>query len=237
MNEQLFNDLYNASEYYRISNLYEQIKTRFRIDKMDCINKYTSMKERKESPVVANVLCMLSSIPVLLMGFAAEGFGTGLFKLLGLAMLIGFPIWNTIRCKNLEKKYQKDAEDFWYSEGGYISAENDKNYNKAQRELEVFQNSNRHVVEFLPAKYRNLEATQYMAYAVGNRRADSLKEVINLYELQLHRWEMERLSQQAVYQNMQLQNSLDRLAEQQADTNRQLRNIEDLEFYSLIRSM
>lgn len=237
MNEQLFTDLYNAAEYYRITDLYEQIKACYRNDQQECIAKYMSMKERKESPVVANVLCMLFAFPVLCLGFAAEGTFPKIFIIIGLFMLIGFPILNNKRCKNATKKYQQEAEDFWYREGGYISAEDEKNYNKAQRELETFQKSNCHVLDFLPHRYRNYTATLFLANAVANCRADTLKEAINLYEQQLHQWEMERINQEIVYQNTQIQERLAGIYEQQADTNRKLRNIEALEFYQVIQNM
>lgn len=50
-------------------------------------------------------------------------------------------------------------------------------------------------MEILPETYRNAEAACYMLLAVKDGRADSMKEVMNLYEEQLHNWKMEKLLQ------------------------------------------
>ena len=50
------------------------------------------------------------------------------------------------------------------------------------------------LLAFLPDTYRNTEAACYMLLAVKDGRADTLKEAMNLYEEQLHRWNMEKLA-------------------------------------------
>ena len=50
------------------------------------------------------------------------------------------------------------------------------------------------LLAFLPDTYRNTEAACYMLLAVKDGRADTLKEAMNLYEEQLHRWKMEKLA-------------------------------------------
>ena len=50
------------------------------------------------------------------------------------------------------------------------------------------------LLAFLPDTYRNAEAACYMLLAVKDGRADTLKEAMNLYEEQLHRWKMEKLA-------------------------------------------
>ena len=50
------------------------------------------------------------------------------------------------------------------------------------------------LLTFLPETYRNAEAVCFMLLAVKDGRADTLKEAMNLYEEQLHRWKMEKLA-------------------------------------------
>lgn len=234
MNEELFDNLYNASEYFRISNIYEQIKERYMNDQLDAINKYADMKQRKASALLPNVLCMICSVVPLTIGIAGEGFGTKFMLMIGLFMLIGFPLINTFRCKALTQRYQKEADDWWQAEGGYISAEDEQNYERAQKELDAFQESNKHILEFIPPRYRNYTAVLFMAHAVGNCRADSLKEAINLYEEQLHRWELEQAAQSIANYNAQIQENLSDIYAQQVRTNSTLQNIEALELYRMI---
>ncbi len=234
MNEALFDQLYDASEYFRISNIYEQIKDRYMNDQLDCMGKYREMKERKESPVLANVFCMIFSFLPIMIGLGGEAM---IFTLIGLFMLIGFPIINTIRCKKVSEKYVKEAEEFWNTEGGYICAEDEENYDRADRELKKFQQENQFILDFLPQSYRNYLATLYMAKAVADERAESLKEAINLYEEQLHRWEMENINREIAIQNEQVINQLSNIYDQQRRTNSQLRNIEALEFYNVVKNM
>lgn len=236
MNEKLFDDLYNASEYFRISNIYEQIKERYMNDELDAHNKYTDMKQRKESPLLPNAISIIFGLFILLICTAVEGSGAAFFLLIGVFLTVGFPLINSGRCKKVTERYQKEADDWWYAEGGYITAEDEKNYEKAQRELDAFQTSNQHVLEFLPPRYRNYLATQYMALAVANCRADSLKEAINLYEEQLHRWELEQTAQSIAAYNAQIEENLANIYAQQVRTNRTLQNMENMELYWMLKN-
>ena len=234
MNEELFDKLYNATEYFRISSIYDQIIERYMNDELDAMNKYADMKRRKAHATLPNVLCMICSVLPLTIGIAGEGSGTKFMLMIGLFMLIGFPLINTFRCKALTKRYQKEADDWWYAEGGYISAEDEKNYDRAKKELDLFQDSNKHVLEFIPPHYRNYSAVLFMAHAVGNCRADDLKEAINLYEEQLHRWELELTAQSIANYNAQMQENLSDIYAQQVRTNSLLQNIENMELYRMI---
>lgn len=59
--------------------------------------------------------------------------------------------------------------------------------------LRKFGEENEYLLAFLPVKYRWPDAINFMLQAVENLRADSLKEVINLYEQELHLLEQERI--------------------------------------------
>ena len=52
---------------------------------------------------------------------------------------------------------------------------------------------NQHRLAFLPSDYRNAYAIGFMIKALENMRADTLKELVNLYEQELHFLEQERI--------------------------------------------
>ena len=85
--------------------------------------------------------------------------------------------------KKQKKKYEREVEPILCAE--------QKKLDEMERQVELFAKENFHLVEFLPMQYRNLQAVSFMLVAVSNGRADSLKEVYNLYEEQLHRWKLE----------------------------------------------
>ena len=58
----------------------------------------------------------------------------------------------------------------------------------------TLQKAAKELLAFLPDTYRNAEAACYMLLAVKDGRADTLKEAMNLYEEQLHRWKMEKIA-------------------------------------------
>ena len=76
--------------------------------------------------------------------------------------------------------------------------EKDRTINAAIAQLEAdavtLQKAATELLAFLPETYRNAEAACYMLLAVKDGRADTLKEAMNLYEEQLHRWKMEKLA-------------------------------------------
>ena len=87
------------------------------------------------------------------------------------------------------------------------------------------------MVGFLPEKYRNLQATHFMLNAVGDGRAETLKEAFNLYEEQLHRWRMEGAAQQAA--DVQAM-AADEMRAQMAEANARLASIENLKWIEYI---
>ena len=50
-------------------------------------------------------------------------------------------------------------------------------------------------IGIIPPKYRTLMAVQFIYESLSNMRAETMKEAINLYEEQLHRWKMEASQQ------------------------------------------
>lgn len=71
------------------------------------------------------------------------------------------------------------------------------------REVEKARNEyareNSHYFNFLPAHYHNESAIAFMLQALENMRADTLKEVINLYEYELHLRRQEQILEDHAY--------------------------------------
>ena len=142
-------------------------------------------------------------------------------------------ILNTLYCKYIEKTSSNKADKLWYDKWGPTVAQAEKDIQKATQELVKFKADNNKCTHFLPREYRDYQATSYMAIAVAKGRADTFKEAANLYEEQLHRWRMEQINEQIAAQNWAIQNSLATIGQQQAETNKLLKDIENLEFYNM----
>ena len=87
----------------------------------------------------------------------------------------------------------------------------------------------------LPVSYRNLQASAYMLLAVVNGRADTMKEAVNLYEEQLHRWKLEDAARQTAEAQEYMAQAVQELNARQAETNQRLRNIEYMEYQNYIK--
>ena len=132
-----------------------------------------------------------------------------------------------------------EAEKYFEEVCCPIEQECSNNIQNLTNERNEFVNANKHILQFLPEEYRNATAVIYMEQAVRNCRADSLKEVINLYEDQLHKWKIEQQNQelldQQALQNYLLEeqrDAMDRMRREQRSTNTALAGIEALQLYN-----
>lgn len=87
---------------------------------------------------------------------------------------------------------------------------NSINYNiaSAENQLSDTIKNSWQTLSVLPRDYCYFFAANYIYNVLINRRADSLKEAINLYEEQLHRWKMEQYSADLLEQSRQQQMTL-----------------------------
>lgn len=138
--------------------------------------------------------------------------------------------------KKLESANEKAYKDRLSAEVKPIADEANKNIAIIKAAMNDFISKNARYIEMIPEKYRNLEAVSYMYLAVCNGRADTLKEVINLYEEQLHRWRLEASAQQAAEAQEFTAMALDELNRQQAKTNNHLQTIEYLEYLNYLNN-
>lgn len=108
--------------------------------------------------------------------------------------------------------------------------------NGLTNERRSFLQNNTHILAPFPEQYRSNLAVAFMERAVRTGRADSLKEAINLFEEQMHRWNMENYAQQVCEQNAvttaMMEEQLSRIANNQGKIASSLHNLENLEFYN-----
>ena len=110
-----------------------------------------------------------------------------------------------------------------------------KEIKEIKEEVEKYGETYRHLLDFLPTKYRNFQATSYMLMAVTDQRAETLKEAMNLYEEQLHRWKMEDAVQKNIEMQQYMADAIDELNSRQAETNAHLSAIEQYEFIEYLK--
>ena len=145
-------------------------------------------------------------------------------------------IYKLVYCRARTKEIQQKARQEWYKKYGNIKANNEKAIDHLIDESGNFARENLNVLDFLPDIYRTQLAAAFMERVVRTGRADTLKEAINLFEEQLHRWTLEeqgrQLLQQKELQTIMLQDQLTSILHEQRKVSNSLQNIEALEFYN-----
>lgn len=136
--------------------------------------------------------------------------------------------------KKIESTNEKAYKEKLSTDVKPIADEANQNIESIKQIMDDFINQNSHYVEIIPTKYRNLESVSYMYLAAVDGRADTLKEAINLYEEQLHRWKLEISAQQAAEAQAYTAQAIEELGRQQAETNNHLRAIEFMEYMKYI---
>lgn len=100
------------------------------------------------------------------------------------------------------KSMAKDAIDFA-----------NEDHEQLRIKLLEYVEQNEGLIQFLPSNYRNPQAVGFMLKAIENLRANTITEVINLYELELHHLEQERIlnnNAEIMRYNNELMESLNR---------------------------
>ena len=96
------------------------------------------------------------------------------------------------------------------------------------------------LLTFLPETYRNAEAVCFMLLAVKDGRADTLKEAMNLYEEQLHRWKMEKLAANSARMQQihmaSMQAALQEISNNQSQIQDQLSTVTALQITDMLKN-
>ena len=148
-----------------------------------------------------------------------------------------------ISAKKHRKKYIIQAtEEYKIEEEKYIAYTKEATEEVKRRgaAAEDFNAKHSHFLDFLPKKYHDLMAIGFMLEAISNLRADTLKEVINLYEEELHRLTLERIAENSArmqqLQNERMLYAMEQLNENQERINSNLQDIKTMQFVDMINN-
>lgn len=235
----LHQQLVNACEFFSVNQKYDELVAQYQSNTQAYEAEYLKMKKSRQSPLIGIVVIVFLS---LFLSMITMGIVTSINpNSITLALLAVFlpPLVCVVailiyvkRCKQKTLEYQKKADRYWQEIAGKACANNEKTIKKIELERSCFNRDNRVFTEILPDNYRYFLAAAYMENVVRNGRADTLKEALNLFEEQRHRWEIEASNREMIAQNARMQEQLMDISAQQARTNSHLRNIEFLEFYN-----
>ncbi len=117
----------------------------------------------------------------------------------------------------------------------------EKNIDELRNTLRRYANENDYLINFLPSCYRNPDAIGFMLRAVENYRANTLTDVINLYEQELHYREQERIMnnlnsaiQEQNRQNENILYAMDSISRNQERMNSNLQFVQAMQFINML---
>lgn len=240
MNKELHSKLVDACEYYCMLDKYDKA-----IEKLNAKVVYFENEKKKIGKAPANtapnvIIILLFCIPLCFIVASCVFFFSKILGLLTFLLLCLISCFSAVRykkhCEKKNKQEQEKAYKYYNEVIEPARRENSKSLYSLSREHGDFRRANLHVLNVVPEHYRNNLAVAFMERAVRTGRADTIKEAINLFEEQLHRWSIEEKAQCLVEQN-QLQTDMlnERLLEisrNQSKIKSSLKNIENLEFYN-----
>ena len=144
----------------------------------------------------------------------------------------GALVYKKTYCRIKTKKIQAECKKYWDEVLAPEQVQIRSNIYYLKNERDQFINKYNCLLDFIPEYYRTKLAVAYLENVVKNGRADNLKEALNLYEEQLHRWELEEQSRTIAQQNYYLSEQLSTISSNQREIASSLRHIENLEFYN-----
>ncbi len=156
--------------------------------------------------------------------------------LLPFEIILGIKIYRRTVCKKKNDKLQAEAQKYYDEVFIPIAKQDEEKYNLILEDKDKYIECYEPLLNTIPADYRNCRAVTFFEEVVRTGRADTLKEAMNLYEEQVHRWNLEaqgeRMIQQQHYDNLMMQMKLSDIESIQRKNAATLRSIEDLEFYN-----
>ena len=139
-------------------------------------------------------ICVVSFVLLSMVGSreAPEAIAVGVIGAPAIVLGICFIARTFPLKKSLKKDHEKAKKDYdkALAQINPKIEEERKGIEKIEKECTELAPYKAKALEFLPEAYWNLDAVAFMLMAIKNGRADTLKEVINLYEQELRHWEM-----------------------------------------------
>ncbi len=241
--EQQFLELYT---FLNVAKKYLDTIDAFEKDTYMCEQKYLKMKNRKFSMLIPNAIAIFLAMFMFLFGanmcvyslanadttfetldlyikHPAPLFVGAVLIIISVFAVIIVPIIVAFTAKRKNRKMQLEAENFWRSVGSTTVANNNNAIKQLRNEYEVFADKYVYTFNFLPSQYHDMNTIAYMYNIAASGRADTLKEVINIYEDDM-RWL--QLRNQLEYQQACINHNMQNIYNQQVKTNRILNEIE-----------
>lgn len=239
---ELLDNLYDAYDFLYVKQEYNERIDKFEKDTQSCKNKYLRIKNEKPALIPIYAGAFYGAMVLFILGGLMMSQG-GILSVIGVAMMCGgvlTVIAARMIAKNKKKQPEKDAADFWDKVGSPTCIENESKITQIKTELKEFSAKNYKVLDFLPEDYRDIYAVGYMIHVIKNRLADNIKEALNLYTEQKHRWEMENavhgMAQSMELHNREMASYMSEISEQQRITNSRLADIELLTFLDYVNN-
>lgn len=144
----------------------------------------------------------------------------GIPSIIGFCLLISIPISKKKHTKKYTAVYQQIKEQNEIS-----NAKMQQRIEQIKQEIGQYLVENQQYLNFLPEDYQNIHAVGFMIKAVHNLRADTLKEAINLYDLELKHLEAMEAAERQRLQNESLRYTMELMNANQERGNRILTGI------------
>lgn len=240
MREELLSNLYDAYDYLYICDEYTELIKDFERDTESCKQMYLRIKNENVSTFHIYLMIFFATVMLLIIGGLIAGMTNNYFIVFLIIAGAIFALFGANRySRKMKKEPEKKATEFWNSIGSQTCVENDEKISKIRAELDNFCEKNDKCVEFLPVDYRDDRAVvSYMIHTIENGMADSIKEALNLYMEQKHRWEMEAamrgMANAMENHNREMEAYMSEISQQQRVTNSRLADIEMLTFLDYI---
>ncbi len=238
MDEELYYNLARATQYCQIAEEFCNNITEKQEEIQQLKMAFNDSKERKEKPfsILRTISLTVFIIAAIFLGLmlvvALSGVKANSEDIAIIKFLIFVTIFSLLMLIFSKVRLKKIGGIFEKKKCGVVAdiEKIENSISEITKESERFAKDNRQWLEYLPAQYRNLQASSYMLMAVKNGRADTLKEAINLYEEQLHRWKLEDAARQSAEAQEYLALAVEELSARQAETNDHLRSIEFMQY-------
>lgn len=215
MNDQLYRQFFIASrvmlEAKKFDQLIDESKLRLKHASDEWLAANDELEKRKKDHKDFNILVFAIMFPPIII------------------VLLPIRIIQKIKF-NKDKKNQLALMDELGKRMDEVLLQEDEFCKKVKRDQSKFLKEHLSELSFLPPDYHNLYAIGYMMTLIRTCRADSLKEVINLYEEEQYRLNMlektERANKQKKMEAEYISTILKEIAQQQAEINQTLDRID-----------
>lgn len=248
MNQELYNQFLNAAvimvEAQRCDKLLNECYDYIELNEDMIKEKKYKMDNSKSAYRKTRVwgLILMIAGPVLALSTCGEKGMEGIGVFFFIHSFVGVFLFMLGRIKR--QKYMKQAKKDYEETKEFAEQEIKEELSKVDEikaGLREYANKNEHLIAFLPSNYRNPNAINFMLNAIKNLRANTLTDVINLYEQELHLLEQERLLKEVVQTQQQLQEQYyysmleiaDTIRNNQDQINSNLRTIQTLQFLNM----